>query len=96
MAHADTLSPSSVLMGMEAKSRADFEQSLAAWKHTDRLPTWWTQDACEADGLRFIVTYHPDRSWGYEFTAAEGGLRGKFDSRDSMLVALDWHMAVEA
>ncbi len=88
--------PNETLMGMEAKARADFEQSLVAWKHTDRLPTWWTEGRCVADGLLFIVTYHPLRSWGYEFTASDRGLRGKFDSRDSMLVALDWHMAVEA
>jgi hypothetical protein len=82
------LSPNERLMGAEAMTRAAYEECMAHWTHADRLPEYETQANLDADGITIIVTYHPLRSWRYEFTRSEGGLRGAFDSRYSCLLAL--------
>ena len=87
------LSPNELLMGLEAKSRADFEQMLARWSHADRLPSYDTVAQTSTPKLRFIVAYHPLRCWSYEFSAPDGGLNGRFDCRDSALQALQAHLA---
>lgn len=77
------------LMGAESEARAAFEAAVSG-AHYQRESEWdnGTQAVLDADGITIIVTYHPLRSWGYEFTRSEGGLKGKFDSRYSCLLAL--------
>lgn len=82
-----------VLMGLQARTRAGYEELLADhWSHDDRLPTFETLECYEASvSMTVIVTYHPLRSWGYEY-ASIGWLRGRFDCRKSCLQALEEHM----
>ncbi len=87
-----------MIMGMEAKTRSEFERIIASPRVNPDLPTFWTCERVEVGGLVFMVSYHPERSWAYDFSSpASNGpealcLRGSFDSRDSCLQALVKHM----
>ena len=97
MSAAETMPAANVtLMSLEASARQRFEEALTKWRHADRLPQFSTISHLKTASLRFVVTYHPDRLWGYEFSAPEGGLHGRFDSRESCLDALSKHTAVTA
>lgn len=91
----ETTTANIVLMGLEARSRAAYEELLADhWRHDDRLPSFETLERYEAsETMTVVVTYHPLRSWSYEFSSI-GWLRGRFDTRESCLGALEKHMAV--
>lgn len=81
--------PNETLMGAEAETRAAFERILAQpGRLNPEMPTFETLAKLDADGITIIVTYHPLRTWEYLFQRSEGGLRGKFDSRYSCLLAL--------